>query len=81
MDKWDFGYPMHNLMSREADSFSPAHENYQEWYGTKNSGLFGLALHVSRELIPTPSAHGAAVQASADSIAQAASHCPCLCGK
>ncbi len=70
-----------NALHDVQDSFSPSHEDYQEWNGTRKTSLFGLALHTSRELIPTPSAYGAAVQASADIIAQAAARCPCLCGK
>lgn len=63
------------------DSFSPAHEGFQSWMGFSNKSILSLALHGLKDSFPTPNAYGAAVQASADIMSQAASSCPCLCSK
>jgi hypothetical protein len=61
------------------DSFSPAHVGFQPWMGFSNTSYLSLAIHGLKDTFPTPSAYGAAVQAGADIMSQAASRCPCLC--
>jgi RHS repeat-associated protein len=68
-----------NALHDVQDSFSPAHENFQEWKGFSHTSLLALAVHGLKDAFPNPSTYGAAVQASADIIAQAAANCPCLC--
>jgi RHS repeat-associated protein len=63
------------------DSFSPAHEGFQSWMGFSNTSYFSLAIHGLKDGFPAPSTYGAAVQAGADIMSQAASRCPCLCNR
>jgi hypothetical protein len=68
-----------NALHDVQDSFSPAHENFQEWKGFSKTSLIALAIHGVKDTFPNPGTYGAAVQASADIISQAIAKCPCMC--